>query len=948
MFLLLTGTSVSGFSQPNWKDSVKIKQKISDAYYLDNLVYFKTKKGWGVYNHDEKKQVIEPVYQFVKVFPGRFTLFVKNNKVGMMDMQGNVVQQPVYTRLGKTESYGRNLIRDNNTYTDDTIPVFSSHYMQLWRGGEFSIAVNDGKVFVNESDRTELNEPMVLYNAIGEDSLDKNGNAVYAPPQIDRSSGIFDLKTGKWIFAPGEYAKVGFVRRNMLLKKETVKNGKLVEQYSVMTPDQNISRIPEGETEIYSKKSVSLILSDYQPAYIYCRDSVDVYSIYLFESGGKYGLYSQYTNTVLHEPVYDFVTLLSDLLFTVKNGKAGAAGVSGSQVYYDNLYRHLTFMEYPHIEASTHFVNCDDNIEPDPLFTGMDFMQGKASSILHNEYGLSLVNGKVVVHDFVIPDRERKHEIMQVDEVGEPMYMFVDGFPGSCRTGVFDPAAKKWLVPQQFSIIQPYAEGYACLKACNWQMLYSYYNKEGKAVFTDKTFEEIKKEEKNVQLLSGFGKGKTDVSFDGENEYDVILRSEGKSGVFCLENLKWKVEPVYQYIGHHALNHLFTVVDSGKIGILNFDYSIRVPVKYQRINLLEQNDFLCANDTFLYRTDSLHMKGITDTAKLDRYRSAALTDLPRLNVRLEKNKLIAEEVWYNPNAVMYDDWGNEMVYVMDTSRSFVADVVSGQQIPFKKGWMVNTWDHGFMTRDASGMFRSYDAAGKNPVELVKFDSAAHNQKMLWVWEPDKRYFQDPEGKVVVTDEIEDTYFAHKYTPVGNTYSYYNGKEWLKGPEGFRVMCAGQNGLLLGYNMLEDQNRETAVKKYQYYDLATKQYSPVELELTGSMVNVYPVKDGFVLFNYDHAAKLYNCMVLNADLKTVKSTFRKLKTWKANVPRHMGPSPWFELHTDKKIMYFNKDFQFIHECNYQDQPQTIYTYNRTILKSRFKTIVMDWEGNLLKQ
>lgn len=953
-------TGLYAWAQPSWKDSVGVK-KVLNARYADGVIYYQVKKGWGVYDRVAKKTVVPPQYQFIKRLGDSYYI-VQNNRVGMLNSEGKVAVAPVYTRVGQIKMDGISVdIRNNRLYYRNTVESMMEYNMaDIFT--EQSVAVYNGKVFVNDYIQPELR-----YYQIGTpdglvlDSIDANGAPVPVIEEPLNGSGIYLLADHSEVPGFTGMSKVGFCKNTLLAFKRQLKEKEVLPTWYIQDARTGkIHTITDPNAMYLDKKNLELILSDYNTRFIHRTDSTEKGWV-MFESAEKYGIYDSDHMVVSVEPVYDFVypTVKHDKIYTVKNGKVGMIDNNGN-LLYDNIYESLETHMLDYAEYFYDMVICNDwGYEPYPtigdsvVVPHRDIVEARINH-LHEFTGLRVVNGKVVVHDYMPPVETMDYWNPDFPEQ-EPM---MTTFPDKGYGGVFDPAARKWIIKPKYSLITTSNQGYACKQTCEQPAVpgcftYSFFGPDGRAVFENKHIDSVWKNEAWLTGLAHAGPGKTSVKQvkSTSGEYVAIVSCNNKYGVFDLPSLRWKVDPVHDMIDHNALSGYYTVVDSGRMGMINYDYQLLVPSLYHKLDLFPIDNLICANDTFLYSTDSMYLAGKVDSLKdliYHYYRQYPLENL-FLSVTLAEKKLIASEEWYNPEYEFILPDGEISFLLVDSSGTHITDLVSGTRLDLVKGWNPREWDKGFVTVDAGRVWHVWDQGGKKLLSLSGKDSiGCTGQWLVWAGN-DEQYVYSPGGEIVVATPEDRLYLDKTYAPVGYSYHYFDGNKFIEGPKDFRVMCVNDQGLLLGYEIQTDANTGKKVKRYRYYDTGSRQYSDPELELSPSAIKVFAVKDAFVLFDYNTTEGLYTCIVLEKDLKTVKSTFKKLTGYKtAGAYGGIYPIPYYELYTDKKIMYFDRDFQFLHECNNHDRLNLELGYNKLILRSKFKTLVMDWKGRLIRQ
>jgi hypothetical protein len=1009
IFIFLLFYCIVGNAQPNWKDStIAKKYKPIETFELNNLVYFKTKSGWGVYSPEKAVLLVKPAFQFVLGLPNQNnTSFyaVKKGKIIKLDENGKqIVTQPL-SQIGNGTEFGNSVSISNGIYSvkEETATV-SRKYAQLSRHTEYSLTVNNNLLFMNAFEREQEPVPIkVFLNKMKEtvDSVDANHNTVYEYFLPVAYSGVYNLKTGLWVVAPFN-GKTGFCNGNILSLENTLVNNSINRTVSVFDAAGQKKGAGSLNDALFKTDFVKTILSGYNvQAVIATSKPNDLFKQwYVFDNGNKQGLYDALNFNVIIQPdKYEFIHVpyaYDQTIFTIENSKVGMLNLAEKNKDYSNLYDELSRVNYYTYQKERWYdlVLCNnDAFEPSSqIDTGQVnvFLASQRRGFKSNA-SVKIEKDKIVVNDYIAKGLDLNEPIVIVDVEGnvrdsvvyvgvgpytarvknksgklvdtvlydyyDPKVVYMQPSPCESYSGVYNLSTKKWIVPQKFSRISINEFGFSCVLQKNDSVKYSFFTTEGKLIFSSLTVDSLINNNDFFNKFSGTKfstKAKLKKLSGVAYIYDglpVVVNDAKKSGVFDLFNLEWIVKPEFDLVDQSELLSSYFVVKENKIGLTDIFGNLIAAPYFKKIAYNYIDPGFILDDSLFAFLEFPYIKCLSDTAKflIDEEVNQFDTYIsPLYNTAFfEDKKLYIEESSFFYEYVYIDLDG--MTRQRWKSNTRIIDMNSYERNNFNYAIHLIPWKNGHIVFDTSKQW-SYVASNGERFQFRGVKDISFNKDFVLMTLFESDYVFDADHNLTeIKGYYGDMFSQLEYKSVGVQNLYFDGITRFETPKDFFLMAMNKAKLGLGYQITNLKG--LLGRKYMYYNFQTKEFTPCEFNFSQSGVIQVADLDGYFIFmEKDLKTGKANIWQIEQDLKTVKSSFIDLKDFGVETVDNPLKRHLIFYTTDKKErnIFFDKDFQFILEADAKDCQITYPFWDRLTLKSPKKTIQMNLKGQFVNK
>jgi hypothetical protein len=954
LLVLFINGSLLSFAQPNWKDSVKIKEPVLDAYMTRDILYYKTKKGWGIYDYLQQWKTVEAGFDFILAtedFTDHYAA-VKKGKLVLLGKDLKPLNKKTYSRVGSAVERSDAFTIENNEAIYPRQPGHSN-YAQLDNRSENTLTLFNTYVLVNFFRQAE--QPSPALDKDGNMMLDSNEHVImnYSLPLM--KSGIYDLKTKSWVIEP-RYAKIGLIGNTILVKDVLLGQNELIEKVHVY----NSSLEKTGAFLItdrgLEKKGLKLVLADYTS-----KETEDITwnsweNRYVkFDNGKTQGIFDAMEfNFPVDSGKYEFVLVPRSFpytIFTIKNKKVGTtSGLEEITTFYDNEYSRLGKKQVfvNSLEREFNVMECNGNdmesiVKDDTVKIGETAISNLKLPV--KNASVEVIDDFVIVQDFIPKPQEENYEIYETSpKTGNDTVVFRFE-QGISQGGVFNLETRKWIVPRVFTKIMKAPAGFSCMRLYNDSLTFSFYSPEGKPLFKNISKDELCSNYGYVAKFTGIeytGAGKRIALDRGLNQVSLILNEKEKSGVFDLLRMSWIVKPVYDVVEDSKVYDVYVTVKNKKTGLVNGTGKILgEPVFSSVVHQASFDGFILGDSIFIYMPTGISIP--VDSLKSDSELFCYESSSPCIDfeARIFDQKLfVNESIGLN----LIDETGMELFKRDFYSRSIS---LSGYDVKkFTNALKVYPWNGYYYVLDTNNSWHIRNEKEENlfnpgnPIFLQR-DIAFSVLYAYW-------YFDD-NGELAkyTTADYETGIFPEHVAGVPKRF-FANGKE-LAPPADFVLLAANKQGTGIGFSVVPiDGNFQ---RKYKYYNFNTGEYSPCELVefCDKGGLDILPYKDGFVFMESCYGKQSANVLLVAEDLKTVNSTFNDIVSFEAifsNYPiyRYLV----YKLTTGKNEILFDRDFQFLQECPAGSFEFLYPSWNRLVLKSAPKTIIMKLDGQVIKK
>ncbi|HYG50403.1 MAG TPA: hypothetical protein VD905_05840 [Flavobacteriales bacterium] len=945
-------------TQINWKDSVRIKEPVVDAYKTNNTLYFQTKKGWGVYDLAQRAVKVPASNDFILATEDHTNRYivVKKGKLFFVDKDLKQQNKMIYWRAGSGIERADAFAIENN-YTIYPWKEEKHNYLQLDMRTENTLTLFKNYVLVNFY--IEARGPQQVLTREGNDSTTADGKMAmqYFLPVMH--SGVYDLKAKTWVIQP-RFAKTGLLGNNVLVKEITLEKNQWMQKihvYNASFDKMGTYRFDERGIE---KKALKILLGDFSP-----KDPEPVragwlnYDIYKTDDGKTQALFDPvYFNFIVDTGKYEFVYIpraYPRSVFTIKNGKVGCnAGDENVESNFSNDYNRLekaTIM-IPQNETDFTIVTCNGEDQESLYLSPLDDFSPEGLST----YDLPVLNASLeaagqfaIVQDFV-PGKPGGYVVGISSITGVDSMVFMQGVPNFNGSGVFDLKTHKWIVPQQFTKIMALKEGFSCMRFSNDSLSFSFYSKGGSPVFKNIPVDALLA---NTAYLAQF----TGVNYTGSHKHllidkntvpngmPLLVNEKEKAGVIDLLRMQWLVPPVYDLIDFNQTNQVYTVVQNKRIGLRRHYGAQMVQPVFKKIFYNQRENGFILNDSLFYKLTTNEFVPVDSVPGLA---SREVYDQGTHNVfscEIIDEKLVTSEYMRSHYADYYHDYGYQDTHHVCLSRSVALN--GFDQKKFGSATELRPWKNHYLIKDTLHVWRVVDEKNETlysfkPDEtLFVFPDYIYNSELSLL------YYQSP---AVITDHSKGNHENEIPLPtrLGRTIEFFDGGLPVKIPAGFYLLAANKSRTGLGFSLVKEG--ETTRRKFEYINLNTGTREPCEFGFSDySYVEIIPVKGGFVFMQLGYEVGSTVVWHVQEDLKTVKSTFNNLVSWSTELSTYpQNRIILYKLVHGGNEMLFDKDFTFMQEAAAGSFSVKYPAWNKLVLKSDDKIIVMKLDGQVVKK
>ncbi|HLP13670.1 MAG TPA: hypothetical protein VK177_17185 [Flavobacteriales bacterium] len=945
--IFFTTFSFLSIAQPNWKDSIRIKEPVLDVYKPNDFVYFKTKKGWGIYEPMQKWVAVQPAFDFILAISDERFAVVKKGKLMLVDKLLKQVDKTIYKRVGTGIERADAFTIQNN---ESIYPweKEKDRYAQLDNRTESTLALFKNYVLVNAFEKAP--DPYPIRSSTGVDSIAQDGNYVMSYSLPVMHSGVYDLKTKQWVIEP-RYAKIGIVGNNIVVKEISLVKNALVEKVHVYNASLEKTGTYAMDWQGIEKKGQKAILAEYtnhETEEFLWYENLTPYV--KFDNGKTQGIFDPVKfNFPLDSGKYEFVYVPATYpytAFTVKNKKVGSkSGEAEPPSHYANDYTKLRKVSHSNRYSENTFwiMECNDNDKENIDLTDTTVITDDSFSYLKlpvKNASVEVVNRFVIVHDY--EPREPDSEVTVIDPEGNEVPAIMPGDPGICKSGVFDLNTRKWIVPRRFTKINKVPAGFSCMRFYNDSLSFSMYSNEGKELFKNITKSELLASNAFIAQFTGVAYGGANKHYIVENAHSgmpLVINEKQKSGVFDLLRMNWVIQPVYDLVDYSRDDYFYLLVTNKKIGISS-------PIGQKIAEPAYTNIFYSALSNGYLLGDSIFVDGETFIATpvelktINPEYTCENTTCSSLEARILGEKLFvnerANEYVYEPES---DGFYRRTFYTHNTALSGYEE----KKYPYAA--RVLPWNDLYLVDDTLGNYQL-----RNAKDEVVFNTITgiYLQKELAFSNVYGEWFFDELGDLVKYTAADYEMGVSMNSPAGSCKRFFaNGKE-LKAPDDFYLLAANKQGTGLGFSIkaVEGKFKRT----YHYINLNTGEKSACEFEFCNyGGIDIIPIKGGFVIMENCYGTQRTNVLLVDEDLKTVKSSFKEINSAEAissvyPIKRYI----LFKLVVGQNEIFLDRDFQFLQECPAGSFELQYPSWNKLVLKSAQKTIVMKLDGQVIKK
>lgn len=982
IIIFLLASLVSN-AQPNWKDSVKIKQEVLDAYKVNDIIYFQTKKGWGAYWPVQDYVALEPAYQFVLEAKGHemnYFYVVKKNKLMIVDNKGRQLNKKAYFRVGELEPLSeKRTIEDDalNTYMNDTLLAFGS-YFQLSSFTERSLTIFNKYVLVNIFD--EATEPIpyrVDLHGDFVDSVDALGNLVYQSVEPFQMSGVYDLSAKKWVVPMG-VAKVGICGTNILVRKTVKRDAQFDDEFLVL--DNSLQQIGKFKyEEILDKPEVNkIVLSSFKPVLVErCFNKGSLRQLFRIDTGEKQGLFDPFTFNFLFKPdKYEFLfpsEAFEQTFFTVEKGHVGLLDFSSPKNSYPTIYSKLSKTNsfrgydevwYDMVECNgmdVDVLNVKDTGQFTPLF--MSTFRGYFQNA-----SLEKVGDYFIVHDFV-PDQKFPNEpiviydelgnardSVRIDESGEQQIVYRAPELGGSYSGVFNNKSKSWVVPRLFSKIIKTENGFSCVRNYNDTISFWLYSLDGKIIFKKLSADSLVNNTEFMKRFTGIKFSASMVAKFPVNypQYygkgPVIINDKDQSGVFDINLLKWIIQPVNDLIDYApSFYSYYTVVNNSRMGLCDLNGNVMIKPEFRKLEFSFANNGFIADDSLFFNGSPVFKAVPVDSLQLDgtsQLYNRLETSYNEYKATLLKDNLVVTEVEKRAGYFAGDQYyGNYEYYSKFICYSRSVNLNDFKQKDFKTAIELMPWKTGYIIKDTLANW-CFVNQNNEVITITKNASLSAGKNYLYSVTPNEGFYFDDEKNFVFYNMDEDpSQYSSKLIPAGYKAIYFDGESVLDLPADFYLLAVNKSKTGFGYTLTKVPGKSSLSRKYVYFNFNNRTFTDCEFEFApNSKLEVADVNGYFVFMETDFEKQTYTFWHVEEDLKTIRSSFKELKYYHCQtVSNPLTQTILFEIGTKTdKQMFFDKEFGFIleadkgaYEVSYPHWNRLFMTYNKNVVKMNLK-------------
>ncbi len=951
----------------NWIDSVKYKPAAKFAFEKDGYIVFKNKEGCGLYERKSKTVILEAKYQFiypVKHPDAEGIFYVINNKIGFMKFDSTkITNNARYSRYGYiyTDSKKFEILNDSINYSGGS----KISYYPLIPNSEISLSIEGNFALINDFVR-----PLSTRKINQIENKKTHEKSIEVTPR--NNSFIIDFSTFN-IIQVANAAKAHIVNQKFVfLQFMNDTNSNLVFLNSVgnklfecafadRLKLENIKKITDIENIVEIRKNG-------------VEDTKDV----VFIKNEKAGVYNPMQMKIIVEPnKYDFLYYPSVYYGTEITiiGKKIRTDYAGDILYDEDKKCRLRSINNIEINALYYSNNGEDFIMPyDNSRTiwqkhDLDKWQlpeDKYFSVMRSENFIVIEDAALIPPDSaqpyfrILPNGTRIDSVSSTSETEStenPKLVYRPSVDLSkYNSGVYDLITKQWIVPNKFSRITKVAEGFSCIRQTFDSITFSHYDFKGKALFNFISFKTLSENEFFMQKFLGLPEKNIKISNEEKMLFSekaisnsLIVKADNKFGAIDFNTFYVSIPIDKIFVKRNGNDFGYTLVDSTGIGqILNYgkDY---IPCKYQSIFLKPELNYLILDDTLVWDFENNKAKSFIDSVNFAvNFYEGSKSPRRLFRAKLKNGNLLVNEFAYlnmlNPKGI-YD---GEAI-PNDTSYSEKIDLKSQIATKIPLYGELFEWDKNWLAIQLNDTLSSYASSKKKyKIPVTSTTPVFIGNTILSIQKNDESYYYDFDGNILNPDSLNLTYFSHQIINIGNGYEYYLPNQKIFTEKNLIVQAVSPTGKQLIYTVEGDGKVKKFEKKHYYYYPDSKKLEPCKLELSIGKLSVFPVDDKFIIFDYNIKTKKYTCIILNNDLETVISTFKDINKFTFQAPYGYTSIPFYTIEKDKETIYFDKHFQYLVSVTPTDPVKIDLYWNRIKIKTSFKTIFMDWEGNIVRK
>ncbi|NOQ73719.1 MAG: hypothetical protein GQ574_17055 [Crocinitomix sp.] len=337
-----------------------------------------------------------------------------------------------------------------------------------------------------------FSEPLKSWDYPGEDSISfdpKTGfhEIVYPPndPGV-YESGIYDLRTKKWIIAPINAWILKSFTGFLICKPVLFENSLNLQHFVYSFQNNDGSYLFESieEDELYENSAYrKLFVPDYKVDELYAMNSIYTETYCYFKTDGKTGLVNLNRQEILHSPVdYLYDHSSSQSFISIDEGLLRIENESSDTTYdLNNCTKLEGYAGFENLAIQTettskadytiYYDNRDVNrdLEMDkPTLEQFNAKEGREKDV---SYQLSRLNDSLIyiedwyadyisqypMQSYIYPDED---SVIIDPKTGHYWAVYPPNIPGYNRSGIYDFVNQKWLIAAENRLVLKYNDAY--------------------------------------------------------------------------------------------------------------------------------------------------------------------------------------------------------------------------------------------------------------------------------------------------------------------------------------------------------------------------------------------------------------------------------------------------------------------------------------------------------
>lgn len=914
------------FCQENldWRKSYKGKIEIEKT--SNDFIFFRVSSKWGVYNTRLSKIVLKPSADFVYAdqtsILNEVFFLVKKGKIGICNSNGQLILKPMHRKLGIFSGYDR--------YSDVQFIQIDEKIYPLNSLDSINTAIGKGTVKAqpylnrynchleirNDNDLLLINntasesEEMPIYTFLGDDSIDVNGNLVYAQSQQYTYSGIYSIKEQVW---KSDSTLQSIHATDNLFVGTIFSNNQ--SEYFVL--DKSFNTLKQYDN--YEKLSqdlaiVKLLIGTGVDAIDEIQNDYLFYDWFYYRQNGKAGLFSLLNLKPILPATHEELFFMSGEFYlhpialvnkkfkiNFLTGKVSSQFPAcdsifafGFSNYTDNSYSGGRFLQ---LNDKTYLVKQ----ETDTLI----FTETKINKSNHNlawQDEFRYKDDLVFVNSFVEAGPEPTQPIMSIDEFGNVydsilgydangngIYAYPPRIPSVNKSGLYNTMSKKWVLNREFTSINQGENGYVgVLKSeeSHVPTRFSFVDNNLQLVFDKITLDDIRNNKnylskitgsENVQYLSSVRIMDYSVLFN--KEYSIV-QVNGKEGLFNAETMNWHIQPKYDKIYFSNNLNVYLVCNDKKIGLINQYGEVIVPPIANKIYALPNYDVFVVDDSLVTNTVT------DDNSKIRISLSALVDDAPKEAFEFPGRGAIHFQAETNNNSLFVSDWMFESEFMevdefgeiinrepdpltMTKSYSFRYSFDDKNIQDLSNYTQLELAGDKFLAMGKDGLKSLYNLHG------VRLNEGISETKVdgdfIYVIDKNKP-FQFGEAN---NYEYDFVYYPYTEQNVLNLYSDEKLISWTPGHE---LLCAFSENLLLTFRI--NENLGYTMPEYYFLIKNNGEWEESRIYSSSEIITVQKFNDTYQIFNYNLVGDSVNLVLVTAN-NTKLDTIANFSTYKMN-------------------------------------------------------------------